>query len=1209
MPDSGPITIPVTLYFQGSSLAVKAMIDSGATISFIHQNLAKQFDLPLVQRLLPIALANGSIHTSHHATRLVMQSSPDHFDVQTFQLITLGNYSLILGMDWLKSHNPSIDWEKRTVTLSGNPKHYFSALSPLARSTLPESLPEFQSQPRSSAPPSVSRPTPIQIVYPPVKTVPQPRNPSMTDIAVVSNAGFCQLLKQKQGVGYMMDISQVEELSAATVSDAPVEPAVQLPDKYAEYSQVFSKIHADKLPPHRPYDHTIPIVDGATVPFGPVYNLSQTELKALHEYIKENLNKGFIRRSESPAGAPILFVKKKDGSLRLCVDYRGLNKVTTPNRCPLPLISETFDQLGKAKYFTKLDMRGAYNLLRIAKGDEWKTAFRCRYGHFEYQVMPFGLMNAPGSFQAFVNDTLRDYLDDFVVVYLDDILIYSDTLEEHTEHVKKVLQKLEAAGISLKLEKCAFDKQKIDFLGFVISTDGISMDPAKVAAIQEWATPKSAFDIQVFLGLANFYRRFVQNYSKIAVPLTALLKKNAKFIWSDAAQASFDELKSRLMSGPILRHFDPTKACVIEADASDYALGAVCSQYDDAGLLHPVAFYSRKLLPAEMNYQIYDKELLAIVCAFKQWRHYLEFSTLTTEVLTDHLNLEYFTTTRHLSRRQVRWSEVLSDYNFVIKYRPGSQNAAADSLSRRDKPKEGGATPLDKTAMTLLPPIQFLNNLQALPLLPEKQTIQDNIRSLLSSDPTFGPILANTSDNQDPKNPYSVQDGLLLHDGLVCVPDNPELKRMILEECHDSPMAGHFGITKTFDLVSRTFYWPGMHKYIKDYVGGCDICQRSKSSNHKPYGLLQPLPIADRPWSSISVDFVTQLPESNGYTAICVFVDRFTKMAHFAPTTDNVDAEGTVQLFLERVFSAHGLPDDVTSDRGVTFTSKFTTSVFKALHIEQNLSTAFHPRTDGQTERVNSILEQYLRCYIDYQQTDWSSLLPVAEFAYNNTTHSSTKVTPFFANFGYHPKFTVTIPRVTKGNIPLQDRIKSFQNLYSEMKVNIQSAIDRHARHFDTKAMPQPEFKIGDQVWLDARNLRTSRPVRKLDYKRVGPFHVLEKIGTRSYRLDLPKTMKIHPVFHVRLLEQYRPDPIPGRTPKPLPPLIVAGEEEYEVEAILDSKLDRGQLKYFIHWKNFPISERTWEPADFVQNSPGLIRKFHQDHPRKPGPLLRGAQP
>jgi hypothetical protein len=1185
------------------------MIDSGATISFIHQNFAKQFDLPLVQRQLPIALANGSIHNSHHATRLVMQTSRNHFETQSFQLITLGNYSLILGMDWLRSHNPHIDWENRIVSLSCSSQHSLSALSSLARSTMPTILPPFDTLSRSHTPPQLSKPAPTKINYRPVPAIIPLRNPTMTDISIVSNAQFHQLLKQKQGVGYMMDIAQVEELSTATLSDDSSAPEIQLPDKYAEYAQVFSKLQADQLPPHRPYDHTIPIAEGATVPFGPVYNLSQTELKALHEYIKENLSKGFIRRSESPAGAPILFVKKKDGSLRLCVDYRGLNKVTTPNRCPLPLISETFDQLGKAKYFTKLDMRGAYNLLRIAKGDEWKTAFRCRYGHFEYQVMPFGLMNAPGTFQAFVNDTLRDYLDDFVVVYLDDILIYSDTAEEHTAHVKKVLQKLEAAGICLKLEKCEFDKQRVIFLGFVISTEGISMDPAKVAAIQDWATPKSVFDIQCFLGLANFYRRFVKNYSKIATPLTALLKKNVKFIWIESAQSAFDTLKAGLMTGPILRHFDPSKHGVVEADASDYALGAIFSQYDDEGLLHPVAFYSRKLLPAEMNYQIYDKELLAIICAFKQWRHYLEFSDQPTVVLTDHRNLEYFTTTRHLSRRQVRWSEILSDFNFVIKYRPGSQNAAADALSRKDKPMEGGTAPPDKTAMTLLPPIQFLNNLQALPLYPESPIIHEKIRTLLPDDPTFGPILAKAFGNKDSESSYSVHDGLLLHEGLVCVPDDPDLKRTILEDCHDAPAAGHFGITKTFDLVSRTFFWPAMRKYIKDYVSGCDTCQRSKSSNHKPYGLLQNLPVPDRPWSSISVDFITHLPPANGFTAICVLVDRFTKMAHFAPTTDTVDADGTVQLFFDRVFSLHGLPDDVTSDRGVTFTSKVTKGIFEALEIKQNLSTAFHPRTDGQTERVNSVLEQYLRCYINYQQTNWNTLLPIAEFAYNNTVHASTKQTPFFANLGYHPKFSVTVPRVSKDNVPLVDRIKALQDLHAEMKFNIQTAIEAHAKHFDTKAMNQPDFQVGDKVWLDSRNLQTERPARKLDYKRVGPFIITEKVGTRSFRLKLPNSMKVHPVFHVELLERVRPDVILGRPIKSPPPLVIAGQEEWEVEAILNSKLVRGKLQYFVHWKGCDISERTWEPLDFVKGSSDLVRQFHQDHPQKPGPTLRGAQP
>lgn len=1187
------------------------MIDSGASISFIRQDLAQLHEFPTSHKPLDIALADGAIHTTKSATRLVLQTSPIHFEVQTFQLIPLGNYPIILGMDWLAKHNPIIDWSTGTISFPCTASHQLSSLDGTALATMPVTIPPFLPVPSPKKPkkskkskkPKSKKPEPQK-----PKSMTPPLLSSLIDISVVSPSSFSQMVRQNHDSAYLLDVAEIETLCSAEVEiQNPESPT--LPSKYAEFEPIFSKVEADHLPPHRPYDHTIPVVEGGKVPFGPVYNLSQVELKALHEYIKENLAKGFIRRSESPAGAPILFVKKKDGSLRLCVDYRGLNKVTIPNKCPLPRPDETFDRLAHAKRFTKLDMRGAYNLLRIAKGEEWKTAFRCRYGHFEYQVMPFGLMNAPGTFQAFVNDVLREYLDVFVVVYLDDILIFSENPDDHDDHVRLVLSKLKEHKLSLKLEKCEFDKTSVSFLGFVVGVDGIAMDPAKVAAIQEWATPKSAFDIQVFLGLANFYRRFVKNYSKIATPLTSLLKKASKFIWSKNAQAAFDKLKASLASGPILCHFNPAKPCVVEADASDYALGMVCSQYDDEGRLHPIAFYSRKLLPAEMNYQIYDKELLAIVVAFKHWRHYLEFSSETTVVLSDHRNLEYFSTTRNLSRRQVRWSEILSDFNFVIRYRPGSQNAAADALSRRDKP-EGGSSPLaSKTSMILLPATQFLGNLLSLPLVPESLPIQSLIKDNIQDDPTYGPTFKKTA--QDPTHDplYQVQDGFLLRDGLLCVPDIPDLKKMILEECHDSISAGHFGIAKTFELVSRTFYWPSMRKYVKDYVTGCDTCQRNKNNPHKPYGLLQPLPVPAHPWRSISVDFTTQLPASGQYTAICVFVDRFTKMAHFAPTTNEVDAVGTVQLFLERVFASHGLPDDIVSDRGVTFIAQFTQEVFKALNIKQNLSTAYHPQTDGQTERVNSTLEQFLRCYINYQQSNWSTLLPLAEFAYNNTYQATIKTTPFFANLGFNPKFTVSLPGLTKNSVRSTDYIQAFKDLHANLKFNIEEALETHAKYYDAKVKQQPALKIGDKVWLDTKNIKTDRPAKKLDYKKLGPFKILAQVGTRSFRLDLPKSVKIHPVFHVNLLEPWRPDHIPGRKQNPPPPVQVKSDLEYEVKKILDSRLKKGKLEYLIDWVGYEPQDRTWEPAIDVANAPDLVQEFHTENPTKPGPLLHGVQP
>jgi hypothetical protein len=347
-----------------------------------------------------------------------------------------------------------------------------------------------------------------------------------------------------------------------------------------------------------------------------------------------------------------------------------------------------------------------------------------------------------------------------------------------------------------------------------------------------------------------------------------------------------------------------------------------------------------------MNYQIYDKELLAIVVAFKHWCHYLEFSSERTEVLTDHKNLEYFTTTCNLSCHQVHWSEILSDFCFTIKYHPGALNAAADALSQHDKP-EGEGTPLDKkTAMTLLPPIKFLTNLQALPLFPESAPIQTAIQDHIETNEFFGPIFRAVSNDSTAEPPYSFQDGFLLQDGLLCVPNLPDIKQQILEECHESLIVGHFGIAKTHVLVSRTYFWPQMCQYIKNYVTGCDTCQCNKGPNHKPYGILNPLPVPDQPWTSISIDFITQLPPCKGFLAICVFVDHITKMAHFALTTDNVDAEGTVALFLKHDFTLHGLPD-VVSDQGVTFTAKFTQEVLKVLKIQQKLSTAYHPQTDG----------------------------------------------------------------------------------------------------------------------------------------------------------------------------------------------------------------------------------------------------------------------
>lgn len=339
---------------------------------------------------------------------------------------------------------------------------------------------------------------------------------------------------------------------------------VTIPPKYQDYVEVFSRSAAETLPQHGPQDHAIEL-QGGEPRHGPVYPLSANELTVLREYIDENLQKGFIRPSTSPAGAPILFVKKKDGSLRLCVDYRNLNKLTIKNRHPLPLISEALDRLVNVKIYTKLDIRSAYNLIRIREGDEWKTAFRTRYGHFEYLVMPFGLANAPATFQAYINHALRDCLDVFCVAYLDDILVFSDNEEEHVQHVSEVLRRLLQHGLYVKLEKCEFHVSKIGFVGFMVYPNETGMEESRVADVRSWPLPRTYRNVQAFLGFANFYRRFIHKFSNKAQPLTDLLKSGkagkykVPFVLTDAAAAAFQELKDAFLTAPLLRQYDPER--------------------------------------------------------------------------------------------------------------------------------------------------------------------------------------------------------------------------------------------------------------------------------------------------------------------------------------------------------------------------------------------------------------------------------------------------------------------------------------------------------------------------------------------------------------------------------------------------------------------------------------------------------------------------
>ena len=631
-----------------------------------------------------------------------------------------------------------------------------------------------------------------------------------------------------------------------------------------------------------------------------------------------------------------------------------------------------------------------------------------------------------------------------------------------------------------------------------------------------------------------------------------------------------------------------------------------------------MAFHSRKFNPAELNYEIYDKEMLAIVDSLEHYRHYFEGLGHRVMIYSDHQNLLWFTETKVYNRRQARWAEKLSKFDFVITFRPGRQGGKPDALSRRpDYVAENSA---DKAKpMTFLKPTQidttgidptYSLNSMVLKSIGVNTGLQRDILAALPEDPEVSPYLEHLNNptlsrNAElPENFSMDPNGLLLKEGLVYVPAVDAIKLQILQDCHDGRTAGHLGQEKTLELVSRDYIWPGMRRFVKEYVRTCDTCARNKTPRHRRHGQLHPLPIPGGPWKSVSMDFIVELPMSRGYDAIYVCVDRFTKMAHFCPTNSDVTAEGTADLYLRHVFKNHGLPNDIVSDRGPQFISKFTRRLLELCEIKGNRSTAYHPQSDGQTERMNQTLEQYLRIYCSYHQDDWSQLLPLAEFVYNNSKNVSTGASPFYANYGYHPRANLKVQLSTGvGNPAAEDLANRLRNVHKSLRSQLEAAQKTYKKKFDRHTKITPTFKPGDQVWLIRKNIKTTRPSQKFDTKRLGPFKILEVVGEAkaACKLDLPHQMRIHPVFHESLLEPYYANKIEGRLqPPPPPPEVIEGEMEYEVKEILDSRIVRGKLKYLVDWLGYSPEERTWEPAEHLTHAPEAIMAFHRDHPQRP---------
>ncbi|QRW18646.1 Retrotransposable element Tf2 protein [Rhizoctonia solani] len=955
-----------------------------------------------------------------------------------------------------------------------------------------------------------------------------------------------------------------DQVQIALEEEADPNPLANLPKEYHEFARVFGKEEFKVLPPHREYDISIDLIPDAKLSPGPIYGMTNAESKALKQHIDEELATGKICPS-----APVMFVKKADGSLQLVVDYRKLNEVTHKNVYPLPRQDDLMAKLRHAKIFTKLDLQWGYNNVQIKEGDEWKTAFRTKYGLFEYLVMPFGLTNAPAAFQHFMNDLFRDLIDITVVIYLDNILIFSEDPKDHPAHVREVLSRLMKNQLFCKLSKCHFHVTTVDYLGIVISLAGFSMDQKKIEAVSSWPVPKTVKQVQAFLGFVNYLRRFIPNFSSVARPLHNLTKKETPWTWGNLEETAFQELKVLVTKSPVLIHSNPELPYYLETDASGVAMGAILSQRGSDNRLHPIAYMSKSFSGAEGNYDTHDKELLAIIKALEEWRIFLEATNKPVQVFTDHCNLEYWMQARTFNQQHARWRVFLSDFNFEIHYCPGKQSGKPDALSRRldyvDTPQE---------PEVMLPSEVFANTSE------EELEIVTEVRSKLREDPSLEPIiqfLTKDADNVPPSIRKAYRDYNWEED--------------LLWEFHDSPLAGHPGQQRTLKLLSRNFWWPGMKSSAKEWVECCPTCQANRRA-HNPVIALKPLEVPPFPFHTISYDFITGFPKSEGHDAILVVIDLFSKLGHFIPTLKKVSAKGLADLFVAHIWKLHGLPVKTISDQGTTFTGKFLRALYQQLGIKPSFSLAYHPESDGQTERVNQFIEFYLRSYVAADHSDWVKWLPLAEYAYNNAKHSATGKTPFKLIYGRNP---IMNPSNIPANVPEADLVAdTLAQEWKEAKAALRMSKERMTRDKGTV----PEYSIGEKVWLDGKNVELRTNSNKLDPKRLGPFEVLEKVSSHAYRLKLPETLKIHDVFYVGLLSRVHISPSQPFPERP-PPETIEGEEEYEVEQIIDSKRQRGKWFYLIKWKGYGPEDNSWEPEELLEHSQEEIQRFNRSQLKK----------
>ena len=838
----------------------------------------------------------------------------------------------------------------------------------------------------------------------------------------------------------------------------------------------------------------------------PVRRVPQALKEVIDTEVSKMLEQGVVKPSSSPWSSPVVLVKKKDGSWRFCVDYRKLNAATHRDAYPLPRIDATLDSLAGSTYFTTLDLASGYWQVEIEEQDKEKTAFSTPNGHFEFNVMPFGLTNAPATFQRLMECVLAGLTGSQCLIYLDDIVIFSKDFTEHIERLEKVFQALNEAGLTLRPSKCHFAQREVNYLGHIVSATGVKPDPCKTEAVSSYPVPKNAKELRQFLGLANYYRRFIANDARIAGPLHKLLTKENNFQWDLKCQHAFEDLKHHLVSPPILAFPDFEQEFILHTDASDSAIGGVLSQNQE-GKERVIAYWSRQLQKAERNYSTIEKEALAAVAATKEFYPYLY--GFHFKLVTDHNPLTSLRGLKDIGGRLSRWTIFLQQFHFEFVYKPGKTHGNADTMSRRP--------PTDDTVAGIH----------------QLEIESEDLSKAQRADEVLIPIIKALEDGKPLTQ--GVPPGLrkaFIQKGLLCrhyqsstascahtqlaIPTS--MISTILQQLHDN--SGHLGIKKTTEGVKQRFYWPGYELDIKKWIQECQQCQQRNIPQPKPLAPLGTIK-ANYPFEKISWDIMGPLPvSSKGKKYILVVTDIFSKWVE-AFALRSTDAETLATVLVNEVVCRYGVPSFIHSDQGANLTGQVVSSLCSRLGIKRTQTSAYHPQGNGQVERFNRTLEAMLAKMVKENQRDWDIHIPKALFAYRTALHESSGYSPYRINFGRSPNLPVDImlgrdlPSTEEGEkeIPefVEEISRSLKEAYEDVRQKLDEAHKKNKEIYD-KGVKGSILTIGDRVWLYIPAVKPGR-TRKLSSLWRGPYTIIDRVGDLDYHIQLigsSKTLIVH---------------------------------------------------------------------------------------------------